>query len=690
MEVVMIEKIGNVSLDLTYYPGEDYYCDGAVEDELLSIVQEVEPSEYGRVIEERKSWPILYHLSPLRENIVDWVPLNKDAKVLEIGSGCGAITGALARKAESVTCIDLSKKRSSINAYRHKELENVTIKVGNFQDIEPSLENDYDYIFLIGVFEYAQAYINTERPYEEFLHIVKKHCKADGKVAIAIENKFGLKYFAGCREDHLGEYFTGIEDYPNKGVVRTFSRGGLEKILKACQIEDYSFYYPYPDYKFMTTLFSDERLPRLGELTSNLRNFDRSRLLLFDEKPAFDGIIREEAFPMFSNSYFLLIGQAEATVYSKYSNDRAAEYAIRTDIVKEKSGNWHVEKHPMNPAAKGHMEQILHAKELLSDKYSQSDLVVCECEPKEDGLVFPYLSGKTLEELLDECLEREDTKQLEQLLEKYMSYLNYNKDYPATDYDLIFPNLLITENSWQIIDYEWTYERTIQPEEIAQRALFCYMLGKGKREKLNLDLTYKIMKIEHLSMEELRKKELNFQRLVTGERKSLSQLRDLLHEEVLPLRDAVAIYQNEQALERMQIYVDDGHGFREEQSDFYTPEQLAETENAPKRYRLEIPVSNQVKQLRMDPAMFPCLVTLHDVTLKIQDKQSTVALERIRSNGSIIASNTFLFRDNDPNFTLPLDYGKTTVLSVEYSVVRLPDKLAPLIAMEKPRKLFGR
>ena len=75
--------------------------------------------------------------------------------VLEVGSGCGAITGALSRKAGSVTCVDLSKKRSLINAYRHSESENVTIHIGNFTDVEPDLPADYDYICLIGVFEYG-------------------------------------------------------------------------------------------------------------------------------------------------------------------------------------------------------------------------------------------------------------------------------------------------------------------------------------------------------------------------------------------------------------------------------------------------------------------------------------------------------------------------------------------------------
>ena len=60
-------------------------------------------------------------------------------KVLEVGSGCGAITGALARKAGSVTCVDLSKKRSMINAYRHSDYDNITIHVGNFPDISSTL-----------------------------------------------------------------------------------------------------------------------------------------------------------------------------------------------------------------------------------------------------------------------------------------------------------------------------------------------------------------------------------------------------------------------------------------------------------------------------------------------------------------------------------------------------------------------
>lgn len=75
-----------------------------------------------------------------------------------------------------------------------------------FKDIEPELPSDYDFICLIGVFEYGQSYIGGDTPYEDFLKLLLPHLKPDGRIVIAIENKYGLKYFAGCKEDHLGTF----------------------------------------------------------------------------------------------------------------------------------------------------------------------------------------------------------------------------------------------------------------------------------------------------------------------------------------------------------------------------------------------------------------------------------------------------------------------------------------------------
>ena len=40
----MTENIGKITLDLSKYPGEDFYCDGAVEDEILEIMKDIRVS----------------------------------------------------------------------------------------------------------------------------------------------------------------------------------------------------------------------------------------------------------------------------------------------------------------------------------------------------------------------------------------------------------------------------------------------------------------------------------------------------------------------------------------------------------------------------------------------------------------------------------------------------------------------
>lgn len=106
----MREKIGDIVLDYEYYCGRDMYSDGPVEDELLEIAK-LQLEDYSQLISEKNSWPVLYHFSDIRQNIIDWIPMNPAADVLEIGAGCGAITGKLAQKAGKVTCIELSKKK---------------------------------------------------------------------------------------------------------------------------------------------------------------------------------------------------------------------------------------------------------------------------------------------------------------------------------------------------------------------------------------------------------------------------------------------------------------------------------------------------------------------------------------------------------------------------------------------------
>lgn len=302
-----MEKIGGISINLDYYSGSDMYCDGPVEDELLEIVKTKAPSEFDGIIKESRRWEYLYHLSELRKNCIDWLPLDKTQTVLEIGSGCGALTGVLAQKAGSVKCIELSKKRTEINAYRNKDCNNVEVVVGNFQDIAPHIEEKFDMVTLIGVLEYSESYIKAQNPFKRMLEVSGSFLKDGGRLAVAIENKLGMKYWAGCKEDHVRRYYESIEGYTNTSGVKTFGRRELDELCRSAGFDKVKFYYPYPDYKFTEVVYSDERLPKVGELGNNMRNFDDSRLITLDESKAFDSVIKNGLFADYSNSFLVVL-----------------------------------------------------------------------------------------------------------------------------------------------------------------------------------------------------------------------------------------------------------------------------------------------------------------------------------------------------------------------------------------------
>lgn len=708
-----ISTIGKIRLDLRHYPGEDHYCDGEVEDELLDIVKTHSPAEFPKIIEEKASWPILYHLSPLRTNIVEWLPITREMKVLEIGSGCGAITGALAGKAKEVTCVDLSKKRSTINAYRNQEYDNITIHVGNFQDVEPDLARDYDMIFLIGVFEYGQCYLKSENPYEDFLKIIGRHLKKDGHLAIAIENKFGLKYWAGCKEDHVGKYFSGLEDYPEGGAARTFTADGLKAIARSCGLEEIQMYYPYPDYKFPTCIYSDRRLPVRGELCSNLCNYDRDRLLLFDEKRVFDTIIKEEKFPLFSNSYLMILGPELKEIYVKYSNDRDAAFQIRTTMLENlDNGHRKIEKHPLSKDAWEHIRSIRGWYEKLTARYEGCQLAMNRCELKEESSGAPYveleyLEGLTLAEVMDDLIARGAKEEIRRLFAAYLERVSYHEEVRVTDYDLIFSNIIIEQpedrerripdveklirQKWTAIDYEWTFEEDIKSDEVAFRAMNCFYLENPARKGEVSGICDKMVGVSGFLAEDYRYREREFQEYVAGKRKSMAQLRELLGNPVYTV-EAFCKQQADLATgrSRIKVYEDTGSGFSEEQSVFVDADPEIVMSTLPTgRILLHIPVQKGRDAVRIDPCSDYCIVYIDDI--RWNGFGAMYRGFKVKTNGFKISRNTYGFLTEDPQICVITkgldspDYDEN-LLQIAMEVTRLPLTTVEDIKRKNKRK----
>ena len=297
----MIETIGGVTLNLDKYSGTDTYSDGDIEERILDIVKN--ETDLESVLMQESEWAILYHLSEIRKNILDWYDFKPEGSLLEIGAGCGAITGLFCEKLNRVVCNDLSKRRSTINAYRNRKYDNLEILVSNFEDME--ITETFDYVSLIGVLEYSIYYIHSENPFVDMLKKCRSYLKPGGKLFIAIENKYGLKYFAGAKEDHTGRVFEGLEGYPNGGKARTFSKDTLKQMISDAGFSASYFYYPIPDYKMPMQIFSEDYLPSEGDFSEPMPTFDQDRVMTFDEVKVFNELAKDESFEFFSNSFLV-------------------------------------------------------------------------------------------------------------------------------------------------------------------------------------------------------------------------------------------------------------------------------------------------------------------------------------------------------------------------------------------------
>ncbi len=403
--------------DTQYYQGTDQYSDGDIEEEILSIVKE------GKSLEEsgNRSFAVLYHLSPVRENILSWYPFREGASVLEIGAGPGAITGLLSRKCAEVTSVELSHRRARINYERHRDCGNLTVMVGNLNDMQ--FPAKFDYVILNGVFEYAGSFTEGEDPYGTFLDRCAGYLKEDGLLLIAIENRIGLKYFAGAPEDHTDNYMEGLKNYPFNSSVHTFSKHEWEEMCGRHGLHYRRFYYPYPDYKFPNEIFTSESLKADG-FGRNAWNFNSRRLELFSEQAMGETLCREGVMESFMNSFLIETGrtcpkreqQSEGgeVVYAKMSADRAEQFRIQTVIRRLPDGTKEVIKSPLTPDAAEHLRKMHEREEKAALSGGQPESGCESSQPSQkpvllrgkllsDGsLRYPFLEGRSLEEMVEE------------------------------------------------------------------------------------------------------------------------------------------------------------------------------------------------------------------------------------------------------------------------------------------------
>ncbi len=291
------------------------YSDGAeIEQQILQLLRqapEVDAAAGIALPQQRESWPVRYHLSVERSNLLRHLDFS-GLDVLELGAGMGGVSRYLAENARSLVAVEASAARFDGLEQRLRGLANWSGKTCRAQDYSGA--GTADVVCVIGVLEYAELYCQPEPGYAGdafafFLERAASFLKPGGVLLLAIENRLGLQYWSGVGEDHSGGLFDSLVGYPATPAVRTFSRRELRRRLKGAGLSLCREYFPFPDYKLPASVLTLDLLEADPALAADIATFGpwvdhcNPRSHLFPDSLVIQEVAAAGLLPELANSF---------------------------------------------------------------------------------------------------------------------------------------------------------------------------------------------------------------------------------------------------------------------------------------------------------------------------------------------------------------------------------------------------
>ena len=270
----------------------------ACEERLLRIAENAFPKEASLLFLQKQDWDVIKAFHPQRENAVGWLPIRKTDRVLEIGAGCGAMTGKLCRMAAEVTALTFSETLAKALRIRHGDKENLTVISKGLSAFLSARKEGYDWVIVSD-----ERKLFTEKP---DMALLRKALVPGGKLMVGFYNPYGLMFLSGCADPESGRLFGGLEGSAAQESKAVISLRAVKEALEDSGFGRIQTYYPFPTHLMPNRIFSDDFLPTPGELKNDTYSFQYPRIRLFDEQKAWDRILSDGAFSQFSNSYFLI------------------------------------------------------------------------------------------------------------------------------------------------------------------------------------------------------------------------------------------------------------------------------------------------------------------------------------------------------------------------------------------------
>jgi len=210
----------------------------------------------------------------LERNKADWVkgtgrfPLSILAspknRLLDAGCGWGGVTFWVAPEFRHVYAIDVEMEGLQfIDIRASQDHHNNIITVMGSVDRLPFPDHFFDVVLLNGVLEWIGTFSEESLPEQlqlDALKEIKRVIQPEGTLYIAIENRYGLQYFIGYKEEHTGLRFVSLlprklankyhryrKGYSYRAL--THSRPALRRMLERAGFGEADFFAAFPSYR---------------------------------------------------------------------------------------------------------------------------------------------------------------------------------------------------------------------------------------------------------------------------------------------------------------------------------------------------------------------------------------------------------------------------------------------------------
>ena len=467
-------NLDNYEKDLVY----DKFLTEKIEDYIIeNYIDKYESVYYDDYFKDEFDIAKFSNISIIGNSLLNWYDFSKEDRVLEIGGKLGNLTAFLCEKAGFVTSLEFSKKRGKAISKRLNKYENLEVIVSNFKN--NNIENNsYDYVIIIGLLEYAPIFFeDSKNPYEDMILWAKSKLKENGKILLAFDNKLGVQYLSGCKSEFYDSIFSSVSD------VKTscFTKYGIEMLLKNLDLNNYKFYYPYPNYKITNVIYSDEYLMSNNSSKSKYNVvYNENSIVVMNELDLYSNLIKIGLEKDFSNSFLIEIGMnsnVNPIKFVSYNNIRKEKYRLML-----KMDNDYARKSIINQKSIEHFNTFKNNNEELKklgfeilDYYENNEIVSKVCYDSNFSSFLSNLKNDSEKELyINKWFDEIKSKLL--VDSNFIETANDLHIVKKAYIDMIFDNTFIRDKKLYFIDQEWVMEN-VPVEFVLYRALCNYFSG---------------------------------------------------------------------------------------------------------------------------------------------------------------------------------------------------------------------